>query len=77
MSFCLFDNILYLAGVFLFMRSRLLSIDLSVCAIGVLFRKLCAVSKHSRLVPSFSSVRLIVTVFIEIFDLLELEFYEG
>ena len=39
MLFCLIYHVLYLIEVFLFGRSHLLIIALSVCAIGVILRK--------------------------------------
>ena len=44
--------------------SHLLIVNLSICAIGDLFRKLSPGQMHSMLLPTFSSVRLSVTKFI-------------
>lgn len=46
---------------FHFMRSDLLIIDCSTCAIGVLFRKLSSVSVGSRVLPTFPSFKLYVS----------------
>jgi hypothetical protein len=49
-----------LLKMFSFMRSHLLTVDLSACAIGILFSKLSPVPMHSRLFRTFSSIRFSV-----------------
>lgn len=57
------------------MKSHLLIVNLSVGAIGVLFKKLSLVPMFSGLFLTFSSLRLNVSV--QIFDLLGLGFLQG
>ena len=60
------------------MRSHLLIVDLSTRAIGVLFRKLSPVSVHSRLLPTFFSIRLSVSGFVlRSLTYLDLNFVQG
>ena len=47
-----------------FRRSHLLVVVLSVCATGVILWKWSPVPMHSRQLPTFSSIRFIVTGFI-------------
>ena len=46
-----------------FRKFHLLIVALSICATGVIFRKLSPVPVHSRLIPTFSSIRFGVTRF--------------
>ena len=62
--FCFIYHVLYLTEIFSFRRSYLLiGVALSVCATGVIFRKLSSVTVHSRLLPTFSSIRFSVPRF--------------
>ena len=61
--FCLIDSVLCIIEAFQFQEVHLLIVGLSVCATGVIFRKCSPVPMCSRLLPTFSSIRLSVTGF--------------
>ena len=64
--------------LFSIMESHLLIVDVSVCAIGVLSRKLSLVSMRSSLFPTFSSIRFSVSGFMLISLIhLDLSFVQG
>ena len=56
LSFCLVD----VRVLFSFRRSHLLIVSLSVCAVGVIFRKWFPVPMRSSVFPTFSSIRFSV-----------------
>ena len=60
------------------MKSYLLSVNLNVCAINVLFRNLSALLMCSRMFPPFSSIRFAVSGFmLSSFIHLDLSFVQG
>ena len=72
-NFALLMVSLALQKLFSFMRSHLLIVNLSACAISVLLRKLIPVPVHLRLFLTFSSTSFSVSGFKD-FDSLRLEF---
>ena len=76
-SFFPIDGVVSLIEPFSFMRFLVLIVVPSACTISVLFRKLSPMQMHSSLFPTFSYQVLSIWFYIEIFDLLGLEFYAG
>lgn len=66
--FILFTVPFALGKFFSFRRCHLLIIAFSECATGIIFRNWCPVPIHSRLLPTFFSIKFISWNYVEVID---------
>lgn len=72
------DNVLCLTEIFKFHEIQLLIVNLTVCVVGILFRKLSPLAVRSMLFPTFSCMRFSISEFMLRFLIhLNLSFVKG